>query len=251
MAVDINLNNIQPAMACKKIGYWTPPGNGTTLPGVFGIAAFTTTGFSAGTIAVAATNLATRARRLRYATSPVAGQVGHFRQPAFQWTVGNSGTQQGGFYYVIRFSIADAAPVAGARFYMGMSRNGVPTNVEPSTITDGFGVGHGAADTNLKIFYGGSAAQTPIDLGANFPITGNNSDLYELVLSSERNSGNVYYKVTRLNTGNEAEGTITNSGATVLPTNTSLISPWGFRTNNATAAAVTLDIVQAYIESDY
>jgi hypothetical protein len=48
-----------------------------------------------------------------------------------------------------------------------------------------------------------------------------------------------------------ATGTITNSGATVLPTNTTLIGPWGYRTNNATALAVGLDVMSAYIETDF
>lgn len=45
-------------------------------------------------------------------------------------------------------------------------------------------------------------------------------------------------------------GTVTSS-TTVLPTNTTLLAPWGYRTNNATALAVGLDVMSAYIETDY
>jgi hypothetical protein len=112
-------------------------------------------------------------------------------------------------------------------------------------------VGHGAADTNLKLFYGGSSAQASIDLGADFPSDTRSTDVYELALYSRPTSGDVNYEVRRLNTGDVATGTIANSGAAVLPTNTTLIAPWGYRTNNATALAVGLDVMSAYIETDY
>jgi hypothetical protein len=129
--------------------------------------------------------------------------------------------------------------------------NVVPLNVEPSTINQCIGVGHGASDTNLFLYYGGSAALTPIDLGANFPNAHGSVNVYELALYSRPTSGDVNYEVRRLNTGHVATGTIVNSGATVLPTNTTLIGPWGYRTNNATALAVGLDVMSAYIETDF
>jgi hypothetical protein len=135
--------------------------------------------------------------------------------------------------------------------FMGVRNVVTPTNVEPSTITQGIGIGHGAADTNLRLYYGGTAAQASIDLGVNFPNTHGSVDVYELALFSAPNSGDVHYEVRRLNTGDVATGTIVNSGATVLPTNTILIGPWGYRTNNATALAVGLDVMSAYIETDY
>jgi hypothetical protein len=76
-------------------------------------------------------------------------------------------------------------------------------------------------------------------------------DVYELALFSPPNSGEVRWEVTRLNTGHVATGTIANTGAAVLPTNTTLIGPWGYRTNNATALAVGVDVMSAYIETDF
>jgi hypothetical protein len=242
---------LQPLLARNKVGYWCPPGNATTVPGVLGFTAPTVTSFTATARTVATTNLFTRMRRLGYVTAATAGTVGHWRQVGAQFTVGNSGTELGGFTYIIRFGISDAADVAGARMFMGMRNVATPTNVEPSTITQGIGVGHGASDTNLFLYYGGTVAQTPIDLGANFPNAHGSVNVYELALYSRPTSGDVNYEVRRLNTGHVATGTIVNSGATVLPTNTTLIGPWGYRTNNATALAVGLDVMSAYIETDY
>ena len=178
-----------------------------------------------------------------------AGTVGQWRIAAGQFTVGGA-SGLGGFTYIVRFGISDAAAVAGARMFMGMRTATTPTNVEPNTLTQCIGIGHGASDTNMQLYYGGSAAQTPIDLGVNFPANTLSVDVYELALFSSPSSGDVNYEITRLNTGGVATGKITNSDATVLPTNTTLIGPWGYRTNNATALAVGLDVMSAYIETD-
>jgi hypothetical protein len=190
-------------------------------------------------------------RRLGYVTAATAGTVGNWRQSPPSFTVGDPTSELGGFTYIIRFGISDAAAVAGARMFIGMRNSVVPANVEPSTLNQCIGVGHGASDTNLFLYYGGSAAQTPIDLGANFPNAHGSVNVYELALYSRPTSGDVNYEVRRLNTGHVATGTIVNSGATVLPTNTTLIGPWGYRTNNATALAVGLDVMSAYVETDF
>lgn len=241
---------LQPLLARNKIGYWCPPGNATTVPGVLGFTAPTFTGFTATARNVDTTNKFTRMRRLGYVTAATAGTVGQWRVGVYQYTVGSSSTNEGGFTYIIRFGISDAAAVSGARMFMGMRSSATPSNVEPSTLTNCIGIGHGASDTTMKLFYGGSAAQTPIDLGADFPADTRNTDVYELALFSAPNSGDIHYEVTRINTGHVATGTITNSGAAVLPTNTTLIAPWGYRTNNATALAVGLDVMSAYIDTD-
>lgn len=241
---------VQPSQARTKIGMWSPPGNATTLPAVHAYTALTTVG-TVTARNVATTNMFTRARRLGLVSAAGAGSLTSARQAVAQYTVG-AGSGIGGFMKVIRFGISDAAAVGTARMFVGMSSGtGAPTNVEPSTLTNVVGVGHGAADTNLKIFYGGSAAQTAINLGANFPTNTLNTDLYELALYSSPSSADVHYQVTRLNTGNVATGTLANGGGVALPSTTTLITAtWLYRTNNATALAVGIDIVSDYIESD-
>ena len=242
---------IQPFLAGNSIGYWRPQGNATTVPGVLGYGALTAVG-TATARNVTTTNLFSRMRRIGYVSVATVGGLASFRQAAAQITVGD-GTL-GGFHKVTRFGISDAASVTGARMFVGVSSlTSAPSNVEPSTLTNCCGVGHGAADTNLKIFYGGSSAQTPIDLGANFPITAGSANAYELVLFSPPNeNGVIKYRVTRLNTGDKAEGTINGSGGIILPATTTLLSyMWAYRTNNATALAVGLDLMSDYIETDY
>ena len=243
---------IQPFLARNKVGYWVPPGNATTVPGVFGFTAYTATG-TATARNVATTNTFTRMRRLGYVSSAAAGNLGGARVAVAQITVGD-GSNNGGFHKVIRFGISDAAAVSGARMFVGVSSaTGAPTNVEPSTLTNCCGVGHGASDTNLKIFYGGSSAQTPIDLGSGFPNTHGSAIPYELALFSPPSENAVIkYQVTRLDTGATASGTISGSGGVVLPATTTLLTySQAWRSNNATALAVGLDIMSDYIETDY
>lgn len=243
----------QPMLAMNKIAFWNPPGNATTVPGVFGMAAYTAVG-TATARNVATTSLFTRMKRLGYVSAATAASFASVRIPAAQYTVG-TGSGLGGFFKVIRFGCSDAATVAGARQFVGMtSSTAAPTNVEPSTLTNAIGVGHGASDSNLFIYYGGSAAQTPINLGANFPANTLSADVYELVLFAPPNANNtVGYRVRRLNTGDVASGTLTaGTPGTQLPASTTLLTvTQAWRTNNATALAVGLDIMGDYIETDF
>lgn len=240
-------------MARNYVGVWKPPGNATTVPGVFGVAAVTATG-TATARNIATTRFFTRANRLGYVSAGTAGSLAGQHQPAAQFTLGVPGTpNQGGFELVARFGCSDAATVAGARQFAGMtSSTSAPTNVEPSTLTNCIGVGHGAADSNLFLYYGGSAAQTPINLGANFPANTLSVDLYELTLYAPPNANNVvHYRVERLNTGDVAEGTLTaGTPGTQLPSNTTLLAYRAWRSNNATALAVGIDIASVTFEKD-
>jgi hypothetical protein len=207
--------------------------------------------------AISATNTSffTRLNKFSMVSTSTAGTFGHLlynsnNQQVF--TLGVPGTPNaGGFLWVYSFGIGDT--VASPRTFVGLSSStSAPTNVEPSTLTNVVGVGQGAANTNLFVYYGGSAAQTPIDLGTNFPTNASSTDFYQVVLFAPPTSNNtVYYQVTRLNTGNVATGTLTGTAGTALPANTTNLFWRGWRTNNATASAVTLQHGQMYIETDY
>jgi hypothetical protein len=242
---------MQPFLARNSVGYWKPPGNATTVPGVFGYTAPTIVG-TATARNVATTNFYTRQRRLGFVSTATAAAFAEVRVAVAQVTIGD-GAGNGGFTKIVRFGCSDVATVAGARQFVGVnSSTAAATNVEPSTLTNVIGVGHGAADTNLKLFFGGSAAQVPIDLGVNFPANTLSVDAYELALFASPNLTSVGYMVTRLNTGAVASGLLTAATAGVqLPALATLLSYHkAWRTNNATLLAVGLDIISDYIETD-
>jgi hypothetical protein len=189
-------------------------------------------------------------RRLGYVSAATVGALAGARVAVAQFTTGN-GAGLGGFHIVIRFGFS--VVTSDMRAFVGpRALTGAPTNVEPSTLVNCIGVGRGAANTTLHLYYGGSSAQTPIDLGANFPANTANTDMYDLALfAPPSTTGVINWHVTRLNTGDTATGQVSGA-ATAVPSATTLLSPINaYVTNNATAAAVGLDIASYYVETDY
>jgi hypothetical protein len=244
---------LQPHIGRNRAVKWQPIGNATTVPIVEGILAPTALG-TATTRTVAVTNIATRMKRLGYVSAATAGAFcGHFfLAGAQQFTIGD-GAGLGGFHYIERFVVSDAAAVAGARQFVGF-RNVVttPTNVEPSTITNCFGLAQLSTDnTQWYIVYGGSAAQSAIPLGTTLGAPTLTNTAWDLSFFAPSNSNNtVYYTVTNLSTGVTVSGTLTGTAGTALPASTALLAPIAWRCNNATLLACGLDIASMYIETD-
>jgi len=245
---------VQPMIAMNKVAWWNPIGNVATAPTTIGMAAMTVvsnggTGMTARTVAT--TNIFTRMKRLGIVSTATAGTLGSLRQGVAQYTIGNA-AGLGGFTYVARFGSTDT--VTGARSFVGVtSATAAPTNVEPSTLTNAIGMCKLSTSNNWQICYGGSAAQTTIDLGANFPANTASTDMYELILYAPTNVNNsVGYRVTRLGTTYQSSGTLTAATAgTQLPASTTLLAARFWKTNNATASVVGLDIASMYVEVDY
>lgn len=206
---------------------------------------------TATAVNLATTNLFTRTQRIKYLSGAVAASIAGIRNAVNSITTGN-GAGLGGFFFSCRFGCSDAATVSGARQFVGVGSPAAPSNVEPSTLTNHIGVGHGAADTNLKLYSGGSSAQTPIDLGVNFPANTLSVDMYELTLFSPSDAtGIINYKVERINTGDVASGTLSSVSAVVLPQSSNTLSALqAWRCNNATALAVALDFSHVYTQTD-
>ncbi|MFH1493733.1 MAG: hypothetical protein ABIG70_02930 [Pseudomonadota bacterium] len=247
---------LQAGLGSNKIGWWSPPGNAVTLPGVLGITAPT----AQGTVTarnVATTTMATRIRRLGYVSSPTAGSLcGHY-VPVAQFTLGVNGasySNYGGFFYQCRFVPADVALVAGARMFVGLSSSiAAATNVEPSALTNSIGVAQISTTDTMYIVYGGSVAQTPIPLGFNFHSDTASTNIFELTLFCPPGAVNwVGYRIENLWLGIVASGILTTATEGVgLPGNTTFLAHRAWRCNNTTALAVGLDISSVYIETDY
>ena len=239
--------SFQPNMGGNKFGLWMPPGGATTVPGLFGMAALTGTG-TATSRALAVTNLLTRMTRLGYVSAATAGSLSGGREAVAKFTLG-AGGGLGGFFYRTRFGVSDAANVSGARMFVGLAAaTGAPTNVEPTTLVNAVGVCQLSTSTNLQMYCAGASAGTNIvDLGANFPANTLSADAYEIALFSPSNGGQIFYRITRLNTPYVAEGSFTSG----LPSSSTLLCHQIWRCNNATALAVGIDICGIYMETDY
>lgn len=206
----------------------------------------------------ASTNIVTRARRIGLVSAATAASMAAMHNGGTECPTGTLGIGGfGGFTATFLFSTSDPATVSGARMFVGVrTSTATPSNVDPAGLTNVIGVAQLAASTNLQIVFGGSAAQTPIDLGVNFPAATLSTDLYRLVIfSSPSDNTKVGYQVTRwTGTSNvpafETSGSLANTtpGTNLPDTNTGLrVAMW--RTNNATALSVAIDLCQMSIET--
>lgn len=236
-------SSLQPSLGGNKIGFWLPAGNSTTVPAVVGINTMTALG-TATARTVAATNFATRMLRLGYVSAATAASICGIREGQNKYTTG-AGDGLGGFYYRIRFVPSNAAAVAGERMFIGLSATtAAPTNVEPNTWVNSAGIVKLSTSNNLHVYAAGASAGTAVDLGVNFPAAGLSTDAYEFAMFSPA-TGGIQWQVWRLGTAFTASGTFAS-----VPTSSTFIGHQIWKTNNATALAVGLDICSIYIETD-
>lgn len=247
------ITSLQPLLARNKIGYWNPAGNATTVPGVFGITAFTASG-TATARNVATTSLATRMRRIGYPSAAGAGSFAGAYINVLQFSCGSGSTNDGtGFFLVERWVESDPATVAGRRAFSGLtSSTTAPTNVQPSTLTNAIGVGQLSTDaTQWYWIQGGSTAQTAVAIGASVGAPGGNSTTaWELAIYCPSTVANTYYlQLTNITTGAVANTTMTGT-AVQVPQSSTLLAWRHWATNNTTALSVGIDICSLYIETD-
>lgn len=244
--------SVQPLLARNKIGYWCPSGNVVTAPGILGYTPHTITG--AVTLRnVSVTNTFSRMRRLGFVSVATVNGAAGPRVAIAQISL-SDGFGNGGFFKVCRWGISDVTLVTTAKTFVGVSATATALpNTEPATYLNSIGMGHGTTDTNMFIYYGGTVAQPPIDLGPNFPCDTSNTDVYELALFAPPNNTGIHWQVTRLNTGHVASGFIPATSINVtLPSDKTLLTYHNMiRYNGTTALAVGLDVMSDYIETDY
>lgn len=226
----------------ENVCSWNPAGNSATVPVVDGFPAFTASG-TATARNVAITNELTRAKRLAYVSAATAGALCGGYQTAAQFTTGSGST--GGFDTSMYFGTSDASAVSGARMFVGVSSSvAAPTNVEPNTLLNSFGIAQLSTDsTQLYLVYGGSTAQTAVALGTNFP-PASASDIYRLMIFAPKGfNGTIRWAIDRVGTAFSTSGTVTPATAGVqTPLSTTLLAVRAWRCNNATALACGLDV---------
>jgi hypothetical protein len=196
-----------------------------------------------GAVAVTNTDAGTRTPRINLPTSATAGNVAGSRAPSVSWFVGNP-TSGGGVFFITTFT--QGTDVAGKRVFFGVRAGvGAPGNANPAALTDSFGIGCIDGSNNWHIVFGGSAAQTPVDLGANFPCRTPLDDKIQFAMywPPGDNSG-FYYEVIRNDGAFTASGFVTNTtpGTTLPATSTALGAHNCYWTNNATASVMSMRV---------
>lgn len=246
---------LQGALWKKQVGLLTAYYGGVTV-NALGMTGFTAIG-TATARSYTNTTLASRSTRYGQVSSAIAGALCGVYW-AVKWLLAGDGATAGrGFYQNIRFSVSDAVAVSGARMFVGLtSANTAPANVEPNTLTNCIGVAQLSMDsTQLYLVYGGTTAQVAVPLGTNFPVQETPGSIYGGTLydvqfySDPAKSGQITVQVDRVGTSYSFTQTISAAGSSaVLPAAGMQIGPVAWRTNNATALAVGIDINRFYHE---
>lgn len=235
---------LQPLLGRNKIAWLLANGNSTSIS-TMGFAAS-----NAGTATarnVATTGFFTSVRRIGFVSATTAGSSAGTRSAALQYWRGNA-AGLGGFLFIARFGVSDAAAVSDSRLAAGLFNTASAIgNVNPSTLTHMVMAGTDNGQTNLRIMHNdGSGTATAIDLGASFPAQSLSTDMYEVTFFCPPNGSAITYRVERLNTGDVTSGTL----STDLPGSATLLSPQIWRNNGATALAVGIDVASLYVETD-
>lgn len=242
-------SSLQPSFARNKMGLFLPAGNGGADAQV-GIAVSATG--TATTESVATTNLHNYMRRRSWrVTTASTTAVAGLRGGALQWTLGGPSAGLGGFHLVWRWGPATGVATATHRAFVGMrNTTAAPTDVNPSTLTNMFGMGYDSADTNIQFMHNdGAGTATKIDLGSGFPKPGTDlTAVYEIALFAPPGTTQTLgYEVTNLVTGAVATGIVT----TDIPATTTLLTPYGYMSVGGTSSVIGFATMGLYIESDY
>lgn len=237
---------LQPLLGRNRVCVVQPVAGSTTVTAQ-GFA-LSTTG-TATAAAAASTNLHTSLARIDYlvttaATTAVAG----WRGSTNGYWFGNA-AGLGGFTFICRWSPATGQSTTTSRHFVGMSNNtGAPTDVQPSSLTNMFGVGWDAADTNMQFMTNdGTGTATKVDLGGSFAVpTTDRPGVWELAMFAAPNSSVLNWQVTNVGTGAVASGTAT----TDRPSNTTFLSPRGYASVGGTNSVIGTTLFGLYVETD-
>lgn len=236
---------LQSSLSSNNVGWWTANGNSTVVDSV-GLTAPTKSG-TIRTRTVDTTSLYNSIRRTGYESSSGTGRsVSVYHQPLQFWR-GNV-ANAGGFFAVFRFGINDPDPIPNARMFVGMYASSVVIgNVQPTTLTNVFGVGCDAGESVFKIIYNdASGTASSISLGSNFPTDTDGVDPYEFSVYCPANSSTISYGMTNLRTRITSTGTV----STDLPVNDQLLTPHLWRNTGSTNGSVGFDLISLYVSTD-
>lgn len=240
-------SQLQPLLGRNKITTVTPllNANSVTASGC----SITATG-TATTATPASGSLHSSMGRIDYlVTSASTTAVAGWRMAANGFWRGNA-AGLGGFSFICRWSPATGQATATARHFVGLSSStSAPTDVQPSSLTNMFGVGWDAADTNMQWMNNdGSGTATKVDLGSNFVVpSSDRPGVWELAMFSAPNSGVVNWAVRNLVTNNLAQGQAT----TDLPSSTTFLSARGWASVGGTSSVIGTTLFGLYVETDY
>jgi hypothetical protein len=240
-------NPIQSALYSNGI-IFSGPGLGTSLS-VLGFTVPTASGTISHPAPVTGVNLKSATRRAIVTSAATVNSTSSLRFASpltYRGEVFGS-IASGGFFCSTRFAVSSTTALQRCNVGLLNATTAIAGTQVISALTNCIMAGWDSTDTNLQIMHNDAAGTcTKIDLGANFPAN-NTSAVYEVIFFAAPNSDTVGYRVKRLDVDFTATGIL----SVDLPTKTTLLT-WHANINNGgTAAAVVLDFMRVYLETDF
>jgi len=246
--------SLQPLLATNGIRWVSAVAN-ATAPNAMGTAVTATGTATAAAVTGATTasaiNLHLAMKRLDYlvtvaATTAVAG----FREGNNSFYV-SSAAAMGGFFYVCRFSPATGSAAGAARrTFCGVSNStAAPTDVDPSTLLNGVGVGYSSVDTNWQIYTAGTVA-AKVNTGMAKPAGATDRPgFWELALFAAPGSLVINYEFTDLFTNTKFTGATT--PGTNSPVNGTALSARGYHSVGGVSSVCGFTLSNLYVDTDF
>lgn len=225
----------------SKFARWTAHGNNSSISAQ-GKAALTVTGTLTNSASSNASVYDISAHVENLVTVAATTAVVGLHYPTLQWC------NQTGLTFFAEFGFATGVATATTRAFAGMTDStSAPTDVDPSTLLNRYGIGWDDDDTNIQFMHNdGADACTKVDLGASFPVpTVDRTSVYQLWMHTAPDTGIVTYKVVNLNTLAVATGTI----STNLPANTVMIAPRIWNSVGGTSSVIGFAFYDMWIKS--
>ena len=222
------------------------PSNGTGAPVVIGGQLTTATTIS-HVQTFASANAWQATRRTRFTTAATAGSASGARTSYGQWFLGNA-AGFGGFWFRAQFGTS--INLAGGQKFCGLAFASTGIAGDPSGLLNMCGMGYDAADSSAGNWQfmrnDGSGVATKVDLGAG--AARNANDGYDLMMHVRPNSAELFVRIVNLQT--KAVVLDTSYTTDIPAVNTALTFKCEVR-NGLVAAADSIELAKAYVESDY
>lgn len=184
---------------------------------------------------IANTSTVTALQRRGYVSAATAGAAAGGRSQAILLR------DLDGFRVSFAFAVTDAAPVAGARMFVGVrAATTAATDVQIDSVINAIGIGHEAGDAGFSVFHNdasGVATKVPLD-PAKFPTANLSTDIIRVEITTLKASGTVRVTVTNVTLGQTETVTL----STDLPALSVGLTPTVWRSNGATALATGVDV---------
>lgn len=235
---------VQPALFANGMMVVSP--GLTTAFNYIGMGALTAVG-TVSHPAITGTSLREQTRRGILTSAATANSASEARYAAFSCWRGD-GAGMGGFFFASRFAISSTTALQQTAVGLFDVTTAIATTAVPSALLNCIFLGNDSADTNMQLMHNdGAGTCTKIDLGSSFPIN-TPTAIYELILYARTtDTSKVSYRVTNLTNGAVVTGDIT----TNLVATSTFLAFHAYANNGGTAAAVVLELMRMYLETDY